>query len=97
MGDGLVLLFIKAPGSGQVKSRLAKSIGNECALALYKNFVLDEIEMLRRAGYPFRLCYFPPEAGAIIEEWLGREYSSMPQHGQDLGRKMELCIQAGLL
>lgn len=92
MADTVILLFIKAPIRGRVKSRLARAVGDEAALDLYKNFVLDEIEMLRASGYPFRLCHYPPEAGSMIQEWVGREHASMPQHGKDLGERMEYAF-----
>ena len=41
----IVLFFIKAPIKDQVKSRLA-AIGEDHVLALYKNFILDMLEML---------------------------------------------------
>ena len=37
----LILLFVKAPLRGQVKSRLAAALGQDAALELYRNFVLD--------------------------------------------------------
>ena len=85
----IILLFIKAPVRGQVKSRLAAAIGNETALELYKNFILDIIDTVNKTGYPFRICYYPPDAGAEVSSWLAGQYRIMPQHGGDLGERME--------
>jgi rSAM/selenodomain-associated transferase 1 len=85
----IVLLFIKAPLKGQVKSRLAAAIGEEKALELYKCFILDIVQTLHKSGYSFRICYSPPDAGAMIPAWIGQEYPSMPQKGDDLGARME--------
>jgi rSAM/selenodomain-associated transferase 1 len=83
-----ILLFIKAPVRG-VKSRLAAVIGVETALELYKNFILDIIDTVRKTGYPFRICYYPPDAGAEVSSWLAGQYRIMPQQGGDLGARME--------
>ncbi len=84
-----ILLFIKAPVRGQVKSRLAAVIGDETALELYKNFILDIIDSVKKTGYPFRACYYPPDAGAEVSSWLAGQYHIMPQQGGDLGERME--------
>ena len=39
MSQNALIYFIKAPVLGKVKTRLAKSIGDELALALYEHFV----------------------------------------------------------
>ena len=85
----VILLFIKAPVRGHVKSRLAAAIGDETALELYKNFILDTIDTVKKTGYPFRICYYPPDAGAEVSSWLAGQYRIMPQHGGDLGERME--------
>jgi rSAM/selenodomain-associated transferase 1 len=85
----VILLFIKAPVRGQVKSRLAAAIGDEAALELYKSFILDIIDAVKKTGYPFRICYYPPDSGKAVASWLGVRYRFMPQHGNDLGERME--------
>ena len=85
----ITLLFIKAPVRGQVKSRLAAVIGDETALELYKNFILDIIDTVKKTGYPFSICYYPPDAGAEVSSWLAGQYRTMPQQGGDLGERME--------
>ena len=84
-----VLLFIKSPEKGKVKSRLAKAIGEDAALDVYKCLVWHTLENLKAGKYLFRLCFYPPDSGAIIENWLGNTYSSAPQHGRDLGERMK--------
>jgi rSAM/selenodomain-associated transferase 1 len=87
--EQVILLFIKAPVVGQVKSRLAADVGEETALVLYKNFVLDIVNTLEGGGYSFRICFYPAEGEKVISEWLGPHYQYMPQRGNDLGAKME--------
>ena len=41
-----ILLFLKAPVKGKVKSRLAAELGDDAALELYQNFVLDMLDTI---------------------------------------------------
>ena len=88
----IVLLFIKAPVESRVKSRLAAAVGEEAALELYKNFILDIIDTLSTSGYPFRICFFPPDAKEAIRTWL-IGHPAAPQDGNDLGERMELALK----
>ena len=84
-----VLLFIKSPEKGKVKSRLAKAIGEDAALDVYKCLVCNTLEGLKDGNYLFRLCFYPPDSGAIIKNWLGNMYCYAPQCGRDLGERMK--------
>ncbi len=84
-----VILFVKLPERGRVKSRLALHAGEDTALRLYENMVLDVIDMLKRGRFPFRICYTPPDARDQMTGWLGQEYDYLPQTGDDLGDRME--------
>ena len=80
-----MLLFIKFPEKGTVKSRLAKEIHEDNARSLYRNFVLDILETLKTGKYQLKLCFSPPDALDKVSAWLGKGYSYMPQKGKDLG------------
>jgi rSAM/selenodomain-associated transferase 1 len=84
-----VILFVKQPGKGMVKSRLAQNIDEDLVLRLYENMVLDTIDMLTRGCFPFRICFTPPGARDQIVEWLGHEHCLFPQTGDSLGDRME--------
>jgi rSAM/selenodomain-associated transferase 1 len=84
----IVLLFIKAPIKGQVKSRLAADVGEETTLELYKNFVLDIVETVEKSAYPFRICFYPAESEKNVAAWLGQQYLYLTQEGSDLGLRM---------
>ena len=87
-----VILFVKLPEKGKVKSRLARHVGEDAALSLYKNMVLDAVDMLKRGRYPFRICYTPPDARDQVTGWLGQEHYYLPQTGGDLGGRMEAAF-----
>ncbi len=84
-----VILFVKLPEKGKVKSRLARDMDEDFVLRLYESMALDTIDMLKKGKAPFRICFFPPGALGRVKAWLGQEYSYMPQTGDDLGERME--------
>lgn len=79
---------MKAPLIGFVKTRLAKSIGEQHALALYKNFVKDTIEATRSDKYRLKLFFHPPQTDTLLKTWLGKDYELSPQQGCSLGERM---------
>lgn len=85
----LILLFIKEPAAGRVKSRLSASLGADTALELYRSFVLDMLESIEASGISLRVCYHPPGAGTAIRQWLGGHLSYQPQEGADVGERMK--------
>jgi hypothetical protein len=89
----IVILFVKLPEKGKVKSRLARDVGEGPALLLYECMVLDAIDMLKRTKIPFRIFFDPPQELAALRSWLGKAYSLLPQTGIDLGERMELAFQ----
>lgn len=89
-----IILFVRFPERGSVKTRLAEDIGQENAWILYKNFVLDLLETVSRGNRALKICYSPPEAAGGMKGWLGKGYSYMPQHGRDLGEKMRNAMEA---
>jgi len=88
-----IILFVRFPERGLVKTRLAEDIGEENVWILYKYFVLDLLKTVSRGKCVLKICYSPPEAGEGMKDWLGRGHSYMPQHGRDLGEKMRNAME----
>ena len=84
-----ILLFVKAPVAGKVKTRLAAEIGEEATAGLYKCFVEDVLSMIKNVDSGLRLCFHPPEAMSQVRQWLGDQYSYRPQRGDDLGERLK--------
>lgn len=89
----IIIVFIKAPLKGLIKSRLATAIGDDAALELYVRFVLDTIDTVGALAIPVRICFSPPDAGTAVRAWLGNEQDCMPQQGKDLGERMERAFE----
>jgi rSAM/selenodomain-associated transferase 1 len=84
-----VILFVRSPERGRVKSRLAAAIGDKMALETYKRFVLDILDTLREGSYPFRIFFYPGGSREEMANWLGKDFVYVPQQGSDIGEKME--------
>jgi rSAM/selenodomain-associated transferase 1 len=87
--DRCLLFFLKSPEKGKVKSRLARVIGDDSAINLYRNLVAQMLSTLKRSTFPFYICFYPRNAEKPIKDWLGREYRYTPQNGKDLGERMK--------
>jgi rSAM/selenodomain-associated transferase 1 len=86
--DRCILVFLRVPEKGKVKTRLSMALDKEFVLNIYKNFVLDVIETLKKRRYPTRICYYPADGKDEVAEWLGRSHVYSPQRGNDLGERM---------
>lgn len=97
MTKDALIVFVKKPEAGKVKTRLAASIGNEQALDVY----LKLLERTREITQPLafdKFIYYSPE---IIHDdlWDENEYFKARQEEGDLGQKMQAafkeCFAAG--
>ncbi len=92
-----VLIFVKYPRPGQVKTRLAACIGAEHACGLYRAFVRDQLETMRRAGLKVTVCCAPTASRADYLAWLGPEWDYLVQRGADLGQRMANALSQALV
>lgn len=82
----LLLVFTRNPELGKVKTRLAKAVGNEHALEIYKRLlehtkeVALEIDANRRIGYS--------ELVRANDIWNNTHFQKFKQQGVDLGDRM---------
>jgi len=84
----VVLVFLRAPEKGRVKTRLAREIGDEKTLALYKKLVQKTLTAVEKSGMDYQICFFPADKKALVQDWLGADHAYMPQQGKDLGQRM---------
>ena len=91
--DTCILIFVRAPEKGKVKTRLARYLNEDVVLELYKRFAEDVIDAAGRSGHRIMICGHPPEALNTIELWLGKSHTISPQSGTDIGEKMANAIQ----
>ena len=82
-----LIIFVKAPRPGFVKTRLAKAIGPEEACRAYNQLVttlLGQLSGLKEV----ELRFAPDDAGREIAHWLRPTWSAMPQGEGDLGERL---------
>jgi rSAM/selenodomain-associated transferase 1 len=86
-----LIVFLKAPRPGQVKTRLAKNIGAEAACAAYRQLtetVLDRVSPQSSA----QLRYAPDDAFAEIQPWLRPGWEAAAQGPGDLGERLHAAF-----
>ena len=84
-----VLIFVRCPIVGEVKTRLAKETGPRVAADLYRNFIIDILGNLRELNVDLRVFFDPPNALGVLQGLIGDHYFCVPQMGDDLGLKMK--------
>ena len=89
MSDRALIVFVKHPAPGQVKTRLVPVLGEDLATELYRALGETILEAtVPGAGEYERLVFFAPE-GAVegMRAWLPG-LRLIPQAGADLGERM---------
>ncbi len=100
MSDRTLVVFVKEPRPGAVKTRLAAAIGGDDAAQLYQVFVETVLEATTpEAGEYERLVFYdPPEAGERMRAWLpsGRlRKQSAGDVGQRMAAAFARCFERG--
>jgi len=92
MGEDQLIVFVKAPRHGTVKTRLARTIGAAAAEGAYRHLVetlLNQLEGLRGV----ELCFSPDDAASEVQHWLKEGWISRPQGDGDLGQRLHSAFQ----
>lgn len=87
-----LVIFVKAPRPGQVKTRLAAGLGESAACAAYKRIVEQLMENLRGLEN-IEIRFSPDDAEGELRQWLGENFIFTPQGSGDLGEKLHRAFQ----
>ncbi len=81
-----LIIFIKNPIKGKVKTRLAQSVGDEKALAIYLQLLQKTLEIVTNVNCTKYLYY----SDAIVKNdiWDSKIFTKKLQKGNDLGERM---------
>ena len=95
MTDCAVIVFVKEPVPGRVKTRLAEAIGSEAASDAYRLMVET---LMRNIGNiaNLRIACSPATAQDSIAEWLGERLHYSTQSEGDLGNRMLYALSDAL-
>ncbi|WP_317131667.1 TIGR04282 family arsenosugar biosynthesis glycosyltransferase [Formosa maritima] len=86
MTNNLIIVFIRNPEIGKVKTRLAKTIGNQSALNIYKHLLNHTEQTLRELDCDKAIFY--SEKVNENDIWNANSYQKHQQIGEDLGSRM---------
>ncbi|MDW7680075.1 MAG: TIGR04282 family arsenosugar biosynthesis glycosyltransferase [bacterium] len=91
--NNVLIIFVKAPRLGTVKTRLQPELTAEQSLQLYQAMVEDLVHQFDGAGFcDLKIFFHPTDACKEMKNWLGDGLEYFPQHGDDLGEKMHHAI-----
>jgi uncharacterized protein len=83
----LLIIFVKAPRPGHVKTRLAETIGAQAACDAYLDFVATVVGNLG-ALQNVQLRFSPDDALSEIRQWLRPGWTAAPQGDGDLKQRL---------
>lgn len=86
-----ILVFLKAPIAGDVKTRLANSIGNAEALVAYRKLVERQLKAIPRQ-YRVEIHFTPSEHEDLVRDWLSDAYDYYPQCDGDLTERLTNAV-----
>lgn len=88
-----ILIFLKAPRLGTVKTRLADTVGEKAAQSIYRELVAGQMARLSQR-YSICVQYAPQDAVAEMSAWLGADLSYEAQCDGNLGARLSAAIKA---
>lgn len=87
----LLLLFVRNPELGKVKTRLAASVGPEKALEIYLHLLRHTRQVTQ--GLPVQKRVYYAEKVNPDDLWPNEEYQKRVQQPGDLGQRMEAAFE----
>jgi rSAM/selenodomain-associated transferase 1 len=91
-----ILLFVKFPEPGKVKTRLAATVGPHAATEIYRQLVAAVCAHLPKEGEEVVVMFDPEEQRAETEAWVRPQIdgavSFVPQSDGDLGRRLDIAF-----
>ncbi len=86
-----LLITMKNPVLGKVKTRLAASLGHEKALEIY-HFLLRHTREVALLTVAARYLYYSDFVDEM-DEWPGSDFIKKIQSGKDIGQRMARCFE----
>jgi len=87
MSDERLIIFLKAPRLGLVKTRLAKTMGVEAACMAYRQMLTTLVDNVGALS-GVELRFAPDDAESEIQPWLRSGWQTRPQGEGNLGQKL---------
>ena len=87
-----MVMMLKSPAPGRVKTRLAADIGGQEACAAYRRLVEHQIGWIP-AAWRLEVHFDPPGAHNAMRAWLGKRPVYIPQTDGDLGVRLTVALE----
>ncbi|MEO1049050.1 MAG: TIGR04282 family arsenosugar biosynthesis glycosyltransferase [Bacteroidota bacterium] len=93
MNKHLLIIFVKNPELGKVKTRLAATIGDEAALSIYHQ-LLEHTKRITQSLDVDKIVFY---SGFVDDQdlWSPEKFQKAVQTGESLGDKMSNAFKAG--
>ena len=92
MAEPHIIIFVKAPRPGFVKTRLAVSVGNKAACDAYRHLTETVLGKLSSLAH-LEIRFTPDNAKDEVKDWLRNNWVAKPQGGGDLGQRMHRAFK----
>ncbi|MCA9396224.1 MAG: TIGR04282 family arsenosugar biosynthesis glycosyltransferase [Candidatus Omnitrophica bacterium] len=90
---GELILFVKYPEAGKVKTRLAGTTGYRCAAQIYSHMSRTVFWRMKHAGLKTSVAFHPPSAEKSVAGLFPDAESYVRQSSGDLGQKMKNALR----
>lgn len=91
MNNNLIIVFVRTPELGKVKTRLAKTIGDQAALTIYKLLLKHTATVLHELSFD-KVVYYS-EKIENNDFWEASLFEKKLQKGADLGERMQQAFE----
>jgi rSAM/selenodomain-associated transferase 1 len=92
-----LIVYLKNPEPGKVKTRLQPHYSPEEAARLYRGFIEDTVETVSSIGADrCWAAYTPADSRSEIEAFIPSDWNLAPQVGDDLGSRMRQSLNASI-
>ena len=91
MTKNLIIVFVRNPELGKVKTRLSKTIGDKDALKIYTILLKHTESVLHRVS-SYKVVYYSEEI-QYNDLWSDTQYQKKRQKGNDLGARMQNAFE----
>jgi uncharacterized protein len=81
-----LIVFVRRPVLGQVKTRLAATLGDAAALRVYEHLLQHTYQLTQQLECPVYVFY--ADAVDELDIWQGHRFIKRAQQGDDLGQRM---------
>ena len=91
MNNNLIIVFVRTPELGKVKTRLAKAIGDQAALTIYKLLLKHTATVLHELSFD-KVVYYS-EKIENNDFWKASLFEKKLLKGADLGERMQQAFE----